>query len=77
MGNSSDKKEDNYGICNFKQRCEDAYPWIWAMVVDHEECKRCVGDALDIGYRLVDTAQGYFNEEAVGAAIAESSVSRK
>lgn len=37
---------------------------------DPEECGRCVGEALRAGYRLVDTAAAYFNEEAVGAACA-------
>ncbi|UEB50497.1 aldo/keto reductase [Campylobacter curvus] len=36
---------------------------------DLKECQRCVEDALAVGYRLIDTAQAYFNEEAVGAAI--------
>ena len=33
--------------------------------VTKEECERCVLDALKTGYRLIDTAQAYFNEEAV------------
>lgn len=40
--------------------------------VTREECKRCVTDALRVGYRLIDTAQSYFNEEEVGSAIAKS-----
>ena len=40
------------------------------------ECERCVSDALSTGYRLIDTAQGYFNEEGVGAAIAKSGIER-
>ena len=35
-------------------------------VKDEEECKRVVLDAIDAGYRLIDTAQSYGNEEAVG-----------
>ena len=35
-------------------------------ITDPEECERCVLDALDVGYRLIDTAQGYGNERAVG-----------
>ena len=38
-------------------------------VPDHNECERVVSEALDVGYRLIDTAQAYFNEEAVGNAI--------
>mgnify|MGYP002517748605 CR=1 FL=1 len=40
------------------------------------ECERCVSDALEVGYRAIDTAQSYFNEEEVGAAIAKSGVDR-
>lgn len=45
--------------------------------VTKEECERCVSEALDAGYRLIDTAQSYFNEEEVGSAIAKSSVPRE
>lgn len=44
--------------------------------ISSEECERCVCDALKVGYRLIDTAQSYFNEEAVGRAIAKSGISR-
>lgn len=37
--------------------------------VSQEECERCVLDALQVGYRSIDTAQAYFNEEQVGTAI--------
>lgn len=36
--------------------------------VTKEECERCVLDALEVGYRAIDTAQSYFNEEEVGSA---------
>ena len=41
------------------------------------ECERCVTDAINIGYRLIDTAQFYANEEAVGNAIRKSGIDRK
>lgn len=45
--------------------------------VDPKECERCVSDALEVGYRLIDTAQAYYNEEGVGAAISSSGIPRK
>lgn len=44
--------------------------------VSKDECERCVLDALNVGYRLIDTAQSYFNEEEVGNAILKSSIPR-
>ncbi len=44
--------------------------------VTKEECERCVSDALSVGYRHIDTAQSYFNEEEVGNAIAKSGIPR-
>ena len=44
--------------------------------VTQDECERCVSDALKAGYRAIDTAQSYFNEEQVGAAIEHSGVAR-
>lgn len=46
-------------------------------VTDLEQCKQAVKDALNLGYRLLDTASSYQNEEAVGAAIKESGVPRQ
>lgn len=45
--------------------------------VSKEECERCVMDALAVGYRSIDTAQGYFNEEEVGNAIKKSGIPRE
>ena len=44
--------------------------------VTQDECERCVRDALEVGYRHIDTAQSYFNEEQVGAAVTASGVDR-
>lgn len=41
------------------------------------ECERCVSNAIDTGYRLIDTAQSYHNEEGVGAAVKKSGIDRK
>ncbi len=41
------------------------------------DCERCVTDAIAAGYRLIDTAQAYYNEEAVGRAVAGCGISRK
>ncbi len=45
--------------------------------VSKDECERCVLDALEVGYRLIDTAQAYFNEEEVGKAIKKSGIKRE
>lgn len=44
--------------------------------VTKAEVERCVSDALEVGYRSIDTAQSYFNEEEVGNAIAKSGIPR-
>lgn len=44
--------------------------------VDPAECERCVLDAISVGYRSIDTAQAYGNEEGVGNAVAKSGVPR-
>ena len=46
-------------------------------IEDYDECKRAVLDALEVGYRLIDTASAYQNEKAVGDAIKESAINRK
>lgn len=45
-------------------------------ISEHDECKRCVLDAIDVGYRSIDTAVSYHNEEAVGEAIKKSGIDR-
>ena len=45
-------------------------------LVSPDECERCVSDALSVGYRLIDTAQAYANEEGVGRAIKKSGIRR-
>ena len=45
--------------------------------VDPAECERCVSDAIAVGYRSIDTAQAYANEEGVGAAVRKSGVPRE
>lgn len=45
--------------------------------VDPEACERCVADAISLGYRLIDTAQAYGNEEGVGAAVKNSGLPRR
>lgn len=42
-----------------------------------EDTKRCVSDAISVGYRSIDTAQAYYNEVGVGAAIKESGLPRE
>lgn len=41
-----------------------------------EDTERCVSEALELGYRLIDTAQAYGNEEGVGSAVAKSGIPR-
>ena len=43
-------------------------------IPDAKECERCVLDAIEVGYRSIDTAQIYGNEEAVGRAAEKSGV---
>ena len=41
-----------------------------------DQCERCVAEALRVGYRMIDTAQAYHNEEGVGRAVADSGICR-
>ena len=45
--------------------------------VNPQECERCVSDALSVGYRMIDTAQAYQNEEGVGNAVKNSGLKRE
>lgn len=45
--------------------------------VSKDECERCVLDALEVGYRLIDTAQAYFNKEKEEKAIKKSGIKRE
>lgn len=45
--------------------------------VTPKECERCVTDAIGVGYRSIDTAQAYANEEGVGAAVRKSGIPRR
>ena len=45
--------------------------------VEPQEAERCVAEALEVGYRMVDTAQAYRNEEGVGAAVMKSGLKRE
>ncbi|MDO7904827.1 aldo/keto reductase [Paenibacillus sp. JX-17] len=46
-------------------------------IPDQEECEKCVLDAIHVGYRSIDTAQAYRNEEAVGRALKKSGIVRE
>lgn len=46
-------------------------------ISDLKECERVVGEAIEVGYRSIDTAQAYGNEEAVGNAVRKSGVPRE
>lgn len=46
-------------------------------ITDLAQCEDCVAQAIAAGYRMIDTAQAYYNEEAVGAAISKCGVDRQ
>lgn len=46
-------------------------------IPDANECEKCVIDAIEVGYRLIDTAASYMNEQAVGNAIKNSGIARE
>lgn len=66
-----------HGIRYLKQRCSNADTRLRRLSSNQRRCERCVLDALSVGYRSIDTAQSYFNEEQVGAAIKKSGIDRK
>ena len=41
-------------------------------LISPQECERCVTDAIEVGYRAIDTAQAYYNEEGVGNAVSKA-----
>lgn len=45
--------------------------------IEQKDCERCVREALEVGYRLIDTAQAYYNETQVGDAIKASGIDRQ
>ncbi len=45
--------------------------------IPKEETKKCVLDAIKVGFRAIDTAQSYFNEAEIGEAIAECGIPRE
>lgn len=45
--------------------------------ISQQECEKCVRDAIEIGYRAIDTAQAYHNEDAVGRAISQCGIPRQ
>lgn len=45
--------------------------------ISPDDCEQCVSDALEVGYRLIDTAAAYMNEAAVGRAIQKSDIARE
>ena len=47
------------------------------LLTDPDTCERSISEAIRIGYRLIDTAQGYGNEEYIGRAVAGSDVARE
>ncbi len=46
-------------------------------ITDSAQCQKCVSDAIESGYRLIDTAAAYGNERAVGAAVRRSGIARR
>ena len=66
-----------YGICYIEQRCKDANLGYGVYQTPPEETERCVLEAIQTGYRSIDTAQAYGNEEGVGNAIVKCGLPRE
>lgn len=69
-------KTESYADYQIEQRHRNAVLGYGVFQVSPEECERCVLDAISTGYRLIDTAQAYYNEEGVGNAVARCGVPR-
>lgn len=69
-------KTESYADYQIEQRHRNAVLGYGVFQISPEECERCVLDAISTGYRLIDTAQAYYNEEGVGNAVARCGVPR-
>ena len=66
-----------HGIYHHIKWYQKAAAWLRRLSGNKNECERCVSDALEVGYHAIDTAQSYFNDEEVGAAIEKSGIDRR
>lgn len=71
------KDDEIYGIYEIKQWCNDANGGIWNCGTHRQGRNRSNKQAINTGYRLIDTARMYKNEEEVGEAISKSQVHRR
>lgn len=70
------KTPENQSVLTLNTGAEIPQLGIGVFKVDDDECERVVSDALELGYRHIDTAMIYRNEAAVGRAIANSGIPR-
>jgi len=70
------KTPENQSVLSLNTGAEIPQLGIGVFKVDDDECERVVSDALELGYRHIDTAMIYRNEAAVGRAIANSGIPR-
>ena len=61
---------------NFEQRNQNAHGRHWHLLLTPDEAEASVLSALQCGYRLIDTANAYVNEKAVGRAMRKSGIPR-